>query len=445
MIKNFIFNIVLIFLLLAVNNICVYAFRNIKKGDKAASFVANKITGDSFSLDTILGKKAFVLFFWKLDLTRVAKDGEASGKVYDAGTKWVQEIAFLQKMSDSYKANGLEIIGVIAPMKSIFDKQNNIVRNPDFSSEEIDEIKKYLSENGINFTMVQDQGLNIYNTYGIVPFPSTAIVNPEGTLTYEMASYPTFGAETLLEDNIKIALGLAKTTSGPALAEKYVPKGKASIFYKNAVQLKEKDKTDKAIEELKSAIKEDPQYVDPHKMLVQFYEEKKDKENAMVEYLTIIELEPLNPLNHVLYGDFSRESGMMDDAKKEYDLAIQGDTTGTSYIGRSGEVQIRKRKIASGDAYYGLGMIAIKDNKKDIAFEYFTKALAYFAGNTSEGDMFSQFSQAKEIHPNQPRAHYELGMIYLEKGEEDKAIKEFKDGINAYQTIIKKLLKQKWN
>ncbi len=427
--------------LLVLSSLPVGAFNNVKKGDKALTFTANKIDGAPFSLDSILGKNAAVLFFWKLDLTRQVKEGEeAAGKAYDAGSKWIQEIDALKKMHDKFKSNGLEIIAITAPVKSIYDKQNNIVRNPDFTPEEINEIKKYITENGISFTVVIDEGLKIYNAYGIVPFPSTAFINTSGIVTFDLSSFPTFGGEKILEDNINIALGLTKVDASKP--QKYEPKGKAATYYKNAIQFMDKDKVDKAFEELKLAIKEDPQYVDPHKIIVRIYEDKKDKENAMVEYITILELEPGNPLNHILYGDFSLQSGMIDDAKKEYELAIKGDTTGIKYTGRSGEERFRMRKIASGDAYYGLGMVALKEKKKDEAMEYFNKALGFFKGNTSEGDMFSEFSKAKEIHPNLPRVHYEIGMILLEKGEEDKAINSFKEGITVYQTIIKKLLKQ---
>ncbi|MBI5207791.1 MAG: redoxin domain-containing protein [Candidatus Firestonebacteria bacterium] len=444
--KKQLISIIAIFSLIIINSFPIYAFKNVKKGDKALTFTANNLEAGSFSMDTLLGKKATILFFWKLDLSRVATEGESAGKDYDAATKWIQEMAALQKIYDKYKSDGLEIVGITAPVKSIYDKQNNIVRNPDFTPEEIDSIKKYLKENGINFTVILDQGLNIYNSYGIVPFPSTAIIDKEGIIIFELSSYPTFGGENTIEQNVKIATGLEQKSAAPAKAGavKYIPKGNAGKAYQSAVQFREKDKTDKALEELKEAVKEDPGYVAPHKMLAAIYQEKKDMENAMLEYASILALEPDNPMNHISYGDFSLENGMIDDALKEYELAILSDTTGMEYIGRGGEAKVRKRKIASGDAYYGLGMIAKKQNKKDEAQEHFKKALAYFEGNTSEGDMYSQFSKKKEIHPNQPKARYELGLIYLEKGEEDKAIEEFKQGISAYQIIIKKLLKESW-
>ncbi|MBI4651546.1 redoxin domain-containing protein [Candidatus Desantisbacteria bacterium] len=441
--KNFWTAIILLFLL---NTAIVpaQAFNNVRKGEKAPGFTANKIDGVSFSLDSLIGKKAVILFFWKLEISGEAKEGESSGKVYDASTKWIQEIAALQKMNSKYKTDGLEIIGVTAPVKSVYDKQNKNVRNPDFTQDEITAINKYLKDNEITFTVILDEGLKIYNDYGVVPFPSTAIINTEGIIIHELSSYPTFGGEKILEENIKIATGLVKPAEGKK-TEKYVPKPKASEHYKKAVQFREKDKIDKTIEELKLAVQEDPKYIDPHKILAAIYREKKETENAMIELATLLELEPENPMNHILYGDFSLENGMPEDAKKEYELAIKGDTTGTEYIGRGGEAKKRIRKIASGDAYYGLGMLAVKEKKKDEAIEYFLKALTFFEGNTSEGDMIEQMSKRKEIHPNQPKAHYELGILYLEKGDEDKSIKEFKEGISSYQTIIKKLLKQKWD
>lgn len=442
--KNFFWTAVILFFILNIAIVPARAFNNVKKGDKALSFTANKIDGGFFSLDSFTGKKAIILFFWKLDIADQAKDGGSSGKVYDASTKWIQEIAALQKMNNKFKTDGLEIIGVTAPVKSVYDKQNKNVRNPDFTQDEITAINKYLKDNEITFTIILDEGLKIYNDYGVVPFPSTAIINTEGIIIHELSSFPTFGGEKILEDNIKIATGLVKPAEGKK-TEKYVPKPKAFDHYKKAVQFREKDKTDKTIEELKLAVQEDPNYVDPHKMLAAIYREKKETENAMVELATLLELEPANPINHISYGDFSLENGMVDDAKKEYEMAIKSDTTGTEYIGRAGEAKKRIRKIASGDAYYGLGMIAVKEKKKDEAIEYFLKALTFFEGNTSESDMIEQMSKRKEIHPNQPKAHYELGMLYLEKGDEDKSIKEFKEGISSYQIIIKKLLKQKWD
>ena len=98
-------------------------------------------------------------------------------------------------------------------------------------------------------------------------------------------------------------------------------------------------------------------------------------------------------------------------------------------------------------AYVQLGFLFLEKNSLDEAMRSFEKALKLNPGShtakTGIGIIFSRkgdlnaaeaaLKEALVLNPDPVRTHYELGIVYEKLGQTDKAIGEFKDGIDKFR------------
>ncbi len=109
-------------------------------------------------------------------------------------------------------------------------------------------------------------------------------------------------------------------------------------------------------------------------------------DEAMKEYLTVLEYNPNNIMAHNNLGNVYDRKGWLDEAIKEYLAVLKYNPSDTI-------------------AHYNLGRAYYKQGRSDEAIKEYLKALI--------------------LDPNYVRAHYGLGVIYHSQGQIDKAIKAY--------------------
>jgi len=106
------------------------------------------------------------------------------------------------------------------------------------------------------FPVIIDEGLEIFNSYGVVAVPSTAVVDGKGILRYGPAGYSYFIRDQLVDS---VATLIGEETFAPIeTARQYVPENEASRYYNLARQLVLRGMHDRALENLDHASEIDP-------------------------------------------------------------------------------------------------------------------------------------------------------------------------------------------
>jgi hypothetical protein len=127
-------------------------------------------------------------------------------------------------------------------------------------------IDQYLVENSVTLPVHIDEGLELFNTYGVSAVPTVFFLDNKGEVLYRYASFPT-SAPLDLEEELEIRLGLRRRQAEEEVASRgklgYQPKNNALLFYNMAVQLKKKGFPSKARQRLLVALERDPEYLDP--------------------------------------------------------------------------------------------------------------------------------------------------------------------------------------
>jgi peroxiredoxin len=210
------------------------AFKNVKVGDRAPAISLEDLDGAVHSLDDLKESKAVLLFFW---------------------ATWSQrsliELEDLAKIQEQYGDKGLSILAVN-------------VENQAMDSEDLSQIKSVMEEKGANFTVVVDKGLKTYNEWGVIATPTTAIVDRDGNVIFDMSSYPTSGYLDV-EEGVQKALGLFVEPEEKAAdaVPAYQPTKQGMLHFGLGKRHLDKGFVSKAIPELEKSAVADSGYIEP--------------------------------------------------------------------------------------------------------------------------------------------------------------------------------------
>ncbi|MBI4651416.1 redoxin domain-containing protein [Candidatus Desantisbacteria bacterium] len=381
-------DILLIFLLLLFMQENLLAFKRIKENNNIPEISAEDIDGKKIQTSAYKGQKTLAIVFWKYPSLR----GEKA-------------LVLFQKFYDSYHGNfPFEIISIYVPQED--DK---------LTEEEMTEVRKIISSNKITFPVIIDKGMEIFNKFGIISFPSFGLVDKEGVLIYELPGLPEFFGEKDLTKNVKKALGIKEEEKVIAKAA-YIAKNNSSFYLNLAKQVYKKGNTDQAIEHTQTAVLRDPDYAEGYSYLGFLYNQKKEYNKSKDAYIKSLSLDPARSDTLLTYGFFCLEAGFNEDA----------------YLQFKNIIQITPEKAAEG--HFGLGTIYMKDGVFDSARQHQEKAIELYK-------TWKEFSQEEEIHF--AMSYYNLGETELKLGLKKDAIENFKQAFIIYKGIATTMLKGK--
>lgn len=216
--------------------------REIMVGDTLP--VRSLLTLDSQSMEVPAGTGLTVVLFWAM----------WSPRSMPALDLW-------QELGRDYSGHPLHIVAVNAERE-------------DLSPSDREEILRFVEDKEIDLPVVMDDGLLLYDEFGLKAIPTAFFLNGEGVILYRYASFPTSAPEDLREE-VEIHLGLRERETEEERDKRgklaYQPKNNALLYYNMGVQLHKKGLRDKALERFFTALQLDPEYTDPIRTLEGIY------------------------------------------------------------------------------------------------------------------------------------------------------------------------------
>ena len=161
----------------------------------------------------------------------------------------------------------------------------------------------------------------------------------------------------------------------------------------------------KAIDELRIAVKIDPKYAEAHYHLGTLYHHKQLFDQALEEYKTVQKLDPEFPKLHYVIGALYYTRGVFAWMK-----AAQIDET---FLYKDDGTEV----------FYKEGADPVKEigKYKVLTEEDTTDALAFYNLRGVYYDLaIIEYQKAIEANPKDTSAHYDLGLVYMERGFPDK-------------------------
>lgn len=127
---------------------------SIPLGEDAPGFTLSSAEGKTLTLSDYSGK-TLVFIFWRTDQKRS-----------------ILALKEANEILKDYKQKNVSVIGIVE------------------DSDDLEEARKIISENEIDFPLLVDKDRQVYGSYGVRVFPTTVIIDKEGTLAYDIPSHP---------------------------------------------------------------------------------------------------------------------------------------------------------------------------------------------------------------------------------------------------------------
>jgi peroxiredoxin len=231
------------------------AFKNIKVGDQALPVQLNDLDGQEHSLAQYKDAKAVLILFWATWSQRS-----------------INELEDLKKFDEKYGEQGLQIMAVN-------------VENQALDDQDMRQIRTVIEKSEVGFPVLLDNGLKTYNEWGVIATPTTAIVDSEGTVSFDLSSYPTSAYEEM-DEAIQKSLGLwVEEVIDENAVPAYEPVREALLRLGLGKRHAQKEFMSKAMPELQKAALADSGWADPHIYIgfVHFRNGENDKAKESLE------------------------------------------------------------------------------------------------------------------------------------------------------------------
>ena len=362
------------------------AFKRVDEQDIAPDFSLKDVEGNSHRLSELKGKVTG-LVFWSNPSLRCAQELEI-----------VQELYL-----EHHETKGFSVLAVYIPRSD--DKVED---------EELSAMQEVLAASGATYPNVIDVGMKVFNTYGVITFPSYAVVNEEGRVGLIMPGLPTFGGKKLIKRNTERLLGIEEIQK--IVKKQYQPKGKADFYYNFAHNMYVKGFDDKALSKLEMVFQEDPEYYKPYRLQAIVYTRQKKMELALAAYNRAVELAPKLVQLRMELAQYYVTTNQLEEALKIYQGILEGEPE-------------------SADAHYGLGVIFLKEGKLEEARQELVLAKDLFQ---------KQMLLAGEevLAPTRGDVHRQLADIYSRDGDLEQAYLEYTQACSEYKSVVDIFLPQ---
>jgi Flp pilus assembly protein TadD len=182
-----------------------------------------------------------------------------------------------------------------------------------------------------------------------------------------------------------------------------------------------------------------------------------NNELAEQAFLLSVETNPNNVLALQQLGALYTATGRVDDGETYFLRSVNADQVrmnnkATIEFNPISVEMVRELKVdkeSPAVAYLGLGVLSDVKNEYDIARSFYDKAYAikpnsakllinqgysfYMSGDYTKAEMFTQ--KALKQAPNNEKAQNNMALIYLAKGQENKALNMFSRHMESYEAL----------
>ncbi len=347
----------------------VAAFKYLKSGMAVPDFTLKDLKGGEVAISQFKGAPVTMIVFWSTWSPRSEP-----------------ALADAQKLLSEYGEKGLKILAVN-------------VNGMNITHQDRQAIKKMTEDLGLTMPVAIDEGLGTYNAFGVVATPSMAVLDPEGKIVFEAASYLRATGENIREQ-VEILLGV-REPSTEAVAEEpaYKPVRKALLYYNLGRNLLRLGSREKAAAKLEDAVEADDKFAPPRIIL-----------------------------GHLLLGEKTAEA--LARAEELFRGAVDIDEKNVSALTGLGEVLLETGKIDEAVAFF----------TKAIAIDpAFTPAVSNMAlalarqGKTDESR--EQFNNALELNPLDPGIYHRRGESLEVQGNLGGAAADYRRAVEIIMNL----------
>ncbi|HUU46163.1 MAG TPA: tetratricopeptide repeat protein [Acidobacteriota bacterium] len=264
------------------------------------------------------------------------------------------------------------------------------VENQTISADMRKLIEHTVTELDLPFPVLIDDELALFFEYGVIAVPSAAIMDSTGVLRFAPSGY-SYTIRDRIVDTIEVLLGLKQPTEAVALRRGYVPTNTTSRYYLLALQLVNQRMYERALANLKPALEADSLFSGPHNLRGQIYLELDRLPEAAAEFAVAVQLDSTSVAAWAGWG---------------HALLRQGQATAA------------RAKLAAALALDGSYTPALLDLALCLAQEQKT------------GEALDSLRAARELNPQDPAVHYQLGQVFHLAGQTDSTV-------DAYHAALK--------
>ena len=338
-------------------------FKYIKTGMEVPDITFKTLKGDEVSLAGLKGSPASIIVFWA---TWSARSKPALTEV--------------QKMAEEYGEKGLNVLTVN-------------VNSPNMKYQDTQDVTKMKDDLKLSLKVAIDDGYQAYNTFGVVATPSFAVLDSNGTIVHEAASFRKATGEELRAE-VEVLLGLREREEEHAVVEAaYKPERKALLYYTLSRNLLSQGNREKAISKLEDSVEADANFPAPRILL-----------------------------GHLLLNEPTEEN--LAKAEKLFREAVAADPENVSALSGLGEVLLEKDSVDE----------ALEVLVKAVALnDTYTPAVANMAfalarqGKADEAK--SRFDEAVELNPLDAGTYQRRGRSAELEGNMSAATKDYRKAV----------------
>jgi len=335
------------------------ALSSLEVGMEAPDFRLQDISHKSFRFADLKGEKLTVLVFW----------ATWSGNSQKA-------LRQMQELQRTYANSGLSVIAI------------NVDRQ-EMNETVLTSIRQLVEQQQITLPVLLDQGLRVFNDYGVIAVPSLVVLDSKRVIRRELSGYPLLGADELkryLEATLE-----DKPLAVPHAVAGYQPDKKAvRLWNMGRSSMKSERMAAQAEGWFKKAIAADPDFTLPYLSLGALYYRQHRLAEAQQQFETVLQRKPDNALALGSLGQLLLDRGDLAGAEQRLNAALRADE---SYL----------------PGYYLLGVV--KGRQKE-----FEQALVWF-------------KQAEARNPREYKLFVYRGQLFEERGNLAAATADYRKAL----------------
>lgn len=210
-----------------------------------------------------------------------------------------------------------------------------------------------------------------------------------------------------------------------------------NIFFKQ-------NKYDLALEEYKKTLEIDPDYYESIFGMAITYKRMRKYEEAIVGFKRLINIDPKDTKPYLHLGDIYEERGQLDKAMNYLKSAVEINSESPIFHNNLGAVYLKKNMLYQAEREIKKALSS--ERSVPLLNAHFNMALIHEA--RKEFDLaIQEYKKEQEISPYNPKPDFNLGLLYAQAGQIDKAIHQYKSCIeknnefaSAYVFLAKALM-----
>lgn len=349
-----------VLMLILVSPSAIAAFKYLREGMTAPRVTGTDlISGDQVSTESWLKENVVIVVFWSTWSSRS-----------------IDELRDMKAFAEEHPDLALRIVGVNVDGENLLAPERTRVVD-------------ITTELELPFPVILDAGLELFNEFGVIAVPSTAVLDSTGALRYAPSGYSLTTRDRIV-DSVELLLGLKEPSEAMAIAEGYRPTKQAGRYCGMAVNQINRRQYKRALKNLDLARQADTGFSQPY----------------------------------VLRGEIF--------------LALDSTTQAIEAFGRAADLD-----SGSVAAWTGGGIAWLRAGETDSALARLSHALKLddtytpaclnlgicLAAQGNMAEALDSLTKALELNPRDPLVHYYIGQLHLKDANHGLATEAYRSAL----------------